>query len=62
MDPETRDSRKDVKETETSQEMKLLNRKFSKNHSMSIHLNLVSIGATLWYGWTLASRFNIATE
>ncbi|PSN59286.1 hypothetical protein BS50DRAFT_508751, partial [Corynespora cassiicola Philippines] len=35
-----------------------LNRSFSRAHAMSIHLNLVTIGATLWYGWRLASRLH----
>ncbi len=39
-----------------SPEMKRLNRSFSSAHAMSIHLNLISLGATLFYGWSLASR------
>jgi len=39
-----------------SDDMKVLNRAFSRAHAMSIHLNLVTIGATLWYGWKLASK------
>jgi hypothetical protein len=31
-------------------------RNFSKNHAMSIHLNLVTLGATSFYGWRLAGR------
>ncbi|KAF2677448.1 hypothetical protein K458DRAFT_481360 [Lentithecium fluviatile CBS 122367] len=45
-----------------SDEMKKLNRSFSWNHAMSVHLNLVTIGATLWYGWRLASRLRFETE
>lgn len=56
---ETRDGSKyDVAEG-VSEEMKIKNRTFSKNHAMSIHLNLLAIGATMWYGVGLASRFQI---
>jgi len=44
-----------------SSEMQKLNRLFSKNHAMCIHLNLISMGAMLFYGWRLASRINIAS-
>ncbi|KAF2251715.1 hypothetical protein BU26DRAFT_421834 [Trematosphaeria pertusa] len=43
-------------------EMKKLNRAFSWNHAMCMHLNLITIGATLWYGWTLASRLRFDAE
>lgn len=42
-----------------SEEMRKVNRAFARNHAMSIHLNLLAIGATLWYGVRLASRFQI---
>jgi hypothetical protein len=51
----TRDGKAQVNGT-MSDDMKALNRAFSKAHAMSIHLNLVTIGATLWYGWRLASK------
>ncbi|KAH6865197.1 hypothetical protein BKA58DRAFT_322228 [Alternaria rosae] len=51
----TRDGKAQLNGT-TSDEMKVLNRKFSRAHAMSIHLNLMTIGATLWYGWRLASK------
>ena len=35
---------------------KTVDRLFSKAHAMSIHLNLVTIAATLGYGWQLAAR------
>lgn len=38
-----------------SEDMKRLNRVFSKNHAMSIHLNLITIGSVLFHGWILAS-------
>ncbi|KAF7559862.1 hypothetical protein G7046_g4281 [Stylonectria norvegica] len=52
----TRDATKANNSEEPSPEMVALNRRFKRNHAMSIHLNLVSIGATLWYGWGLASK------
>lgn len=45
-----------------SDEMKNLNRSFSRNHAMCIHLNLITIVATLWYGWRLASRMKFEIE
>ncbi|VUC30971.1 unnamed protein product [Clonostachys rosea] len=39
-----------------NQEKAALRKKFSKNHAMSIHLNLISIIATLWYGWGLSIK------
>ncbi|KAI1500206.1 hypothetical protein F5X99DRAFT_410356 [Biscogniauxia marginata] len=64
---ETGDSRTkpsgDSGEAETnSSETQRLKRSFSRNHAMSIHLNLVSIGATLWWGWNLASKLDFKTE
>jgi hypothetical protein len=29
---------------------------------MSIHLNLISIGAMVFYGWRLASKLTVNTE
>ncbi|KAI1125288.1 hypothetical protein F5Y10DRAFT_268221 [Nemania abortiva] len=42
-----------------SLEMQRLNRSFSRNHAMSIHLNLLTIGALMWWGWKLASSLNL---
>ncbi|KAI0150119.1 hypothetical protein F4776DRAFT_193092 [Hypoxylon sp. NC0597] len=53
---ETRDGRKLSDITELSDDMKALNRSFSRNHAMSIHLNLISIAAMILWGWKLASR------
>ncbi|PVI01555.1 hypothetical protein DM02DRAFT_717840 [Periconia macrospinosa] len=39
-----------------SEELEKLNRSFKRAHAMSIHLNAITIVATLWYGWTLASH------
>jgi hypothetical protein len=47
---------------EASIEMGHLNRSFSKIHAMSIHLNLITIIATLYYGWRLASRFKFESD
>ncbi|KAI0468565.1 hypothetical protein F4859DRAFT_506111 [Xylaria cf. heliscus] len=48
----------DVAET-PSPEMRRLQRSFSHNHAMSIHLNLLTIGAMLWWGWRLASSLHL---
>jgi hypothetical protein len=37
---------------------KALGKEFSRTHAMCIHLNLVTISATVWYGWRLATRFD----
>ncbi|KAI0405815.1 hypothetical protein F4802DRAFT_596778 [Xylaria palmicola] len=42
-----------------SLEMQRLRRSFSRNHAMSIHLNLLNIGALLWWGWKLASSLSL---
>lgn len=42
-----------------SDEMKAKNRAFSKAHAMSIHINLMTIAATMWYGFRLSSRFQM---
>ncbi|KAK4213902.1 hypothetical protein QBC37DRAFT_315467 [Rhypophila decipiens] len=44
---------------EPSEEMKKLNRIFSRNHAMSIHLNLISMGALVFYGFRLASKIQV---
>jgi hypothetical protein len=36
--------------------MEKRNRAFKRVHAMSIHLNLVTVGATVWYGFGLALR------
>ncbi|GAW21147.1 hypothetical protein ANO14919_106640 [Xylariales sp. No.14919] len=42
-----------------SLEMQRIQRSFKRNHAMSIHLNLLTIGAMLWWGWKLASSLNL---
>ncbi|KAI1371862.1 hypothetical protein F4677DRAFT_450041 [Hypoxylon crocopeplum] len=59
---ETRDVRKSNTPTEPSDDMRKLNRAFSRNHAMSIHLNLITIGATLWWGWKLALRLDAPSK
>ena len=36
--------------------MQVLKKKFSTAHAMCIHLNLIGLGAHLWYMWRLASH------
>ncbi|RTE83962.1 hypothetical protein BHE90_001563 [Fusarium euwallaceae] len=36
--------------------MQVLKKKFSTAHAMCIHLNLIGLGAHLWYTWRLASH------
>ena len=35
-----------------------LAREFSRTHAMCIHLNLVTVCATVWYGWRLAMKLD----
>jgi hypothetical protein len=37
-------------------EVKRLKREFSRNHAIAIHLNLVSVGAMVVYGWRLGGK------
>ncbi|KAF2631570.1 hypothetical protein BU25DRAFT_332863 [Macroventuria anomochaeta] len=50
----TRDSKHSTDPGELSVEMQNLNRSFSRAHAMSIHLNLMTIIATLCYGWQVS--------
>jgi hypothetical protein len=58
----THDSKTATDSEHTSEEMISLNRSFSKAHAMSIHLNLISIIATLYYGWQLASKLKFEID
>jgi hypothetical protein len=60
----TRDTNVKLELGAVSEEMKKLNRAFSRTHAMSIHFNLITIGATLVYGWRLAMKlsFDVATR
>lgn len=51
----TRNAKCQSDASDMSGEMTVLNRSFSRAHAMSIHLNLITIVATLWYGWRLGS-------
>jgi hypothetical protein len=57
VNPETRDGRR-YGDSVKSDEMKAVMRRFSKAHGMSIHLNLITIIATVWYGFVLASKLS----
>ncbi|KAL0933311.1 uncharacterized protein CTRU02_212274 [Colletotrichum truncatum] len=59
---ETRDAKLPNTVDEISPDMQACRRRFSRNHAMSIHLNLISIFAMVWYGVRLASRLNIEME
>lgn len=56
---ETKDGKKYNDPEVISDEMKAKNRAFSTAHAMSIHINLMTIAATMWYGFRLSSRFQM---
>ncbi|KAI1358356.1 hypothetical protein F5Y08DRAFT_333194 [Xylaria arbuscula] len=56
-DPDN-DAKGAVAET-PSPEMQRIRRAFSRSHAMSIHLNLLTIGAMLWWGYKLGSSLNL---
>ncbi|KAI9789982.1 MAG: hypothetical protein M1816_005596 [Peltula sp. TS41687] len=56
---ETRDGRKYNDKANMSDDMKRANKSFSRMHAMSIHLNLIAVLSTVWYGLSLASRLEI---
>ena len=51
----------DQQQTETvvSEAMR---RTFSRNHAMAIHLNAIAMIATVWYGFSLASRIHFTVQ
>ncbi|KAF2098492.1 hypothetical protein NA57DRAFT_56158 [Rhizodiscina lignyota] len=55
---ETRDGKK-YNAKDTSEEMRKINRRFSREHAMSIHLNLIAVLASLGYGFRLAPHIQI---
>ncbi|KAK3307676.1 uncharacterized protein B0T15DRAFT_185544 [Chaetomium strumarium] len=63
---ETRDAKLrlngNLGEDTPSPEMQRLRRIFSRDHAMSIHLNLISIGAMVFYSWRFASRLFVDSE
>ncbi|KXH41784.1 hypothetical protein CNYM01_09759 [Colletotrichum nymphaeae SA-01] len=59
---ETRDAKRPGDVDEPSPDMLAVRRRFSRNHAMSIHLNLIAVIAMLWYGFSLASRIHIEVD
>ncbi|KAJ0160286.1 hypothetical protein CTA2_8227, partial [Colletotrichum tanaceti] len=59
---ETRDAKRSDAVKEPSPDMRAVKRRFSMNHAMSIHLNLIGLFGMLWYGVRLASRLNIEVD
>ena len=57
---ETKDGKKYNELENMSEEMKRINKKFSRAHAMAIHLNAISMIATVWYGFSLATRIHFA--
>lgn len=53
---ETRDGKKSYDPPPHSKEMQELNKKFSRLHGISSLVNIVSLVATIWYGFHLAAR------
>ncbi|KAF5555819.1 hypothetical protein FNAPI_5999 [Fusarium napiforme] len=41
-----------------SSTMGVIKKRFTISHAMCIHLNLIGLGAHLWYTWRLASRLD----
>jgi hypothetical protein len=52
---ETRDGKK-YSDKDISDEMRKINKRFSKEHAMAIHLNLLALAASVGYGVRLASK------
>ncbi|KAK2063605.1 hypothetical protein LY76DRAFT_642388 [Colletotrichum caudatum] len=59
---ETRDAKRPDAVDEPSPDMKAVRRRFSFNHAMSIHLNLIGIFGMVWYGARLASKLTIEMD
>ncbi|KAI1014852.1 hypothetical protein LB503_003941 [Fusarium chuoi] len=43
-----------------SSTMGVIKKRFTTSHAMCIHLNLIGLGAHLWYTWRLASRLDFS--
>ncbi|KAL7760523.1 hypothetical protein ACKLNR_010613 [Fusarium oxysporum f. sp. zingiberi] len=43
-----------------SSAMEAIKKRFRTSHAMCIHLNLIGLGAHLWYTWRLASRLDLS--
>ncbi|CRK38118.1 hypothetical protein BN1723_004359 [Verticillium longisporum] len=59
---ETTDKKNGIPVGEVSEDMRAFRRAFSRNHAMSIHLNLLTIGSTLWYGVRLGMHLNFVDQ
>ena len=57
---ETKDGKKYNDLEDMSEDMKRINKKFSRTHAMAIHLNAISMVATVWYGFSLATRIKFS--
>jgi hypothetical protein len=53
---ETRDGKKSIDPPPHSKDMLGLNKRFARVHGASALLNLVSLGASIWYGVGLSAR------
>lgn len=53
------DGNQNQEQESVSEEMRLMRRSFSRNHAMAIHLNAIAMIATVWYGFSLASRIKV---
>ncbi len=40
------------------EERRVVNRLFTRSHAMSIHLNLLTVIATVWHGIRIGSKIN----
>ncbi|KAL2162496.1 hypothetical protein VTH06DRAFT_7410 [Thermothelomyces fergusii] len=47
---------------EPSPDMQRVRRSFARNHAMAVHLNMISIGATVFHGWRLGSKLAMGME
>ncbi|KAK5031735.1 hypothetical protein LTS07_004355 [Exophiala sideris] len=55
---ETRDGKKSYDPPPHSKQMQALNERFSRLHGASSLVNVVSLGAAIWYGFYLAERIS----
>lgn len=58
-DAETRDGKDGDGRGREGKDWKAKKRAFSRAHAMCIHLNLLAVGATVWYGFRLSSRMKL---
>jgi hypothetical protein len=57
---ETRDGKKSWEEGEHSEEMKALNKRFGMLHGVSTLVNMVGLGAMIWYGAVLGEGLGVS--